>query len=270
MEPAETSRAAGCVEILGGNESRAEALVLAGLELLLIARPAGAPSGGDFYCLHSCEDRALAKIVLVDVTGHGVRSAPIARAVHELLHRYSPDTQPSRLLDLMNQQFPRFAPPGILATSVCVVYDSRRGEVRYANGGQPRMLRWTARERGWQILGAGWDSACGLPFGVADTACYEDESAFLDSGDMLLMFSDGVPETRSATGGLLQIEGVRQLAQECTNEAPPASFPLPALAEAFLKRLRDFHGASDFDDDLTLLWVRRLPSEGPGVETAGV
>jgi len=41
--------AIGCVEIVGGNESRTQALVGAGLELVLVARPAGARPGGDVY-----------------------------------------------------------------------------------------------------------------------------------------------------------------------------------------------------------------------------
>lgn len=251
------------MEVLGGNDSRTQALVLAGLELLLVARPAGAQAGGDLYCVHSCGDRALAKIVLVDISGHGERSAFIARALHHLLHRYSQDTQPTRVLDLVNRQFPHFAPSSVLATSLCTVYDSRRSELRYAYGGQPRILFWQAGQRQWTNLAPPQDSPCGLPFGVTLTGCYEEKSISLRPADMLLMFSDGVPETRSLSGTLLQPEGVLHLAQECTEQMPSAFFPLAALADAFLRRLQDFHGGSDFEDDLTLLWLRRLPGDRP-------
>jgi len=253
----------GCVEVLGGNESRTQTLLLAGLELVLVARPAGTGAGGDLYCLHSCDNRAVAKIVLLDITGHGERSASIARAIHRLLHQYSADTQPSRLLDLLNQEFPRFAPLGILATALCAVYDSGRGELRYANGGQPRLLFWSARQKRWRSLGPGWDSPCGVPFGVTEGACYEEQSISLQQGDILFMFSDGLVETQSPTGGLLRSEGALRLAHECVQEMGPGSFVLPALASAFLRRLEAFHGGRNFQDDLTLLWARRLPGEGP-------
>lgn len=247
-----------CVEVLGGNQARTESLLLAGLELLLVARPAGTAAGGDLYCVHACGEPAVAKIVLLDVTGHGVRAASVAQAVHGLLHRHSAATQPGHLLELLNQEFPKVAPPGVLATSLCVVYDSGRGALNYANGGQPRLLSWSARERRWASRGPSWDSSCGVPLGVTEGACYEEENLPLEPGDLLLLFSDGVLETTSATGGLLQADGALRLAQECTDEIPKGfSPPLSDLAQAFLKKLRDFHGRADFDDDLTLLWIRR-------------
>jgi len=256
-------RAAGdgpapCVEVLGGNQARTESLRLVGLELFLVARPVGTGAGGDLYCVHSCGEPAVAKIVLLDVTGHGVRAASVAQAVHGLLHRHSAATQPSHLLELLNREFPQVALPGVLATSLCVVYDSGRSALSYANGGQPRLLFWSARERRWASRGPGWDSSCGVPFGVTEGACYEDEKLPLEPGDLLLLFSDGVLETTGPTGGLLQPEGALRLAQECTDEIPKGfSPPLSDLAQAFLKRLRSFHGRADFADDLTLLWIRR-------------
>lgn len=251
-----------CVEIVGGSESRRQALALAGLEVELVARPSGAQRGGDLYCLHSCRDRTVAKIALLDVTGHGTRAALVAQTVHTLLHRFGDDTQPSHLLNLLNEQFAQSAPPGVLATSLCAVYDSRQKEFRYAYGGQPRILFWSARSRQWRDLGPSWDSACGVPLGVTAKACYEEQTISLQPQDLLFMFSDGVPETQSPTGGLLRPEGVLRLAQECLEDFGRAPFPLSALADAFLRRFAAFHGGGEFQDDLTLLWARRQP-DGP-------
>jgi len=260
---------AGCVEVLGGNEARTQALVVAGLELLLVARPAGAKAGGDLYCIHSCGERAQAKMVLVDIQGHGQRSAPLARSIHNLLHEFSRETNPGRLLELVNQRFTAFAPPAVLATSLCAVYESHRGEFHYSYGGQPGILIWQAGAHAWKSLTPSWDTPCGLPFGVADTSCYEEEAFSLRPGEVLLMLSDGVHEIHNPTGGLLQVDGVLRLAQECTDGLTPG-FPLAAVASAFLNRLTLFHGGSAFDDDLTILWVRRLPRQAPGLETAGL
>lgn len=162
----------------------------------------------------------------------------------------------------MNQQFSDFAPAGTLATSLCAVYKSRRGEIHYAYGGQPRILFWQAQQRQWTTLAPSQESICGLPFGVTETACYDEDHILLDPGDILLMFSDGVPETRSASGELLQPEGVMELAQESTEEIGSSSCaPLTAVASIFLRRLEDFHGRPDFQDDITLLWIRRLPRQ---------
>lgn len=262
------SKPTGCVEILGGNDSRIEALVLSGLEFFLVAFPASGQAGGDIYCMHSCGDRTLVKIALVDITGHGQHSASVARDIHALFHQHESETSPGRLLGLVNRQFDQLAPPGVLATSLCAVYDSRLGELHYAYGGQPRMLFWQARQHQWSTLDPSQDSTCGLPFGVSVTGCYEEESLSLHPGDILLMFSDGVPETRSVLGALLHREGVSRLAQECTEAMRSGFFPLPALAEAFLRRLQEFRGGPNLDDDVTLLWIRRLPGAASAASTS--
>lgn len=76
---------------------------------------------------------------------------------------------------------------------------------------------------------------------------------------MLFWFSDGVPETRNAAGEFLEPEGVLQLAKECSDEIGVAS-PLAALGHTFLRRLEQFRGGLDFQDDVTLLLARRLPA----------
>jgi len=118
-------------------------------------------------------------------------------------------------------------------------------------------------------VGPGWDSACGVPFGVTEGACYDEERVPFHPGDVALLLSDGVPETASPTGGWLQMEGVVALLQEMTDEVPPGfPFLLPDLSKAFLKKLESFHGRPDFEDDLTLLWVRR-PAAGVGTHPSG-
>lgn len=261
------SKPTGCVEILGGNDSRVEALVLSGLEILVVAFPASGPAGGDLYCIHSCGDRTLVKIALADITGHGQHSASIARDIHHLFHRHAGETRPGQLLAVVNRQFGQFAAPGVLATSLCAVYDARGGKLDYAYGGQPRILSWQAHQRQWLTLEPSQDSSCGLPFGVSVAGCYEEDSLSLQPGDILLMFSDGVLETRGASGALLQVEGILQLAQECTEAMRSGFFPLPALAEAFLQHLEEYRGSPSFEDDVTLIWARRLPGTASATST---
>ncbi len=252
-----------CIEILGGNELRTDAALLPGLELLLIARPAGSPAGGDLYCLHSCGDHTFAKIVLLDITGHGERAALVAQNIHALLHEYSAETDPGRLLDSVNRQFGDVAPRGFLATSLCAVFDSRLSELRFANGGQPRIVIWQAEKERWITVAPARQSDCGLPLGITATACYDEETVGLSLGDILLLSSDALPETQNAAGDFLEPEGALRLLQEATEDLPD-NFTLSSLAQEFLRRVEQFRGEPGFDDDLTILWLRRLPNADRG------
>jgi sigma-B regulation protein RsbU (phosphoserine phosphatase) len=189
-----------CVQIVGGNELRTEPRAFAGIEVLLIARPAGSDTGGDVYCLHSCGHGTLAKFVLLDLTGHGAERSAIARSLHEILHQYSEETSPARLLELVNRQYNPPAAPIILATAFVATFDPDDGVFRFSNAGQPRPLHWSAELRQWSVLLEAQRSDCGLPLGILKTACYDEEAVALSSGDILLLSSDALPETQNAAG----------------------------------------------------------------------
>ncbi len=248
-----------CIEILGGNVRRAEALLLGGLEVLLVARPAGGGGGGDIYCIHSCGHGALAKFVLIDLTGHGQGRDAIARAVHELLHRYEDETRPAQLLDLLNQEYNHLALRAIYATAVSAAYDPSRSEFSFANAGQPRPLHWAAQQRRWITVQPAEESDCGLPLGMKENACYTEESIAFGPGDILFLSSDGLEETRSPTDTFLEPEGVLSLLEESTAETSQNS-ALVKQAAFFLRRVEEFRGGKELEDDITLLWLRRLPT----------
>lgn len=247
-----------CAEILGGNVSRTELQTVAGIEVLLIARPAGSERGGDVYCLHSCAYGRLAKLVMLDLTGHGVERDAIARSLHELLHEYAKETSPARLLELLNQRYDNSRSPVILATAISAIFDATQGRFRFSNAGQPRPLHWSSATRQWNLVVPAKESNCGLPLGVATLACYDEESVVLRLGDVVLLSSDALPETRNANGDFLKPEGILRLLHETTDEQRAAS-SLSSLAQDFLQRVERFRGQPGFDDDLTMLWLRWPP-----------
>lgn len=247
-----------CIELLGGNVFRTETFLAGGLEILLVARPTGGGGGGDVYCIHSCGHGALAKFVLLDLAGHGQARDTMARSVHTLLHRYSNEIRPSPLLVQLNRHYTGFVLPPIHATAVSAVYEPGTGEFRFANAGQPRPFHWSAGHRRWSVVRPATDSDCGLPLGIQSDGCYTEESFFLGEGDLLLLSSDGLPEMQNSRDEFLEPEGVLKFLEEATHKARPGS-TLAELAEPFLRRVEEFRGGKQFEDDTTLLWLRRLP-----------
>lgn len=256
--PPQQSAMRGCVEILGGNVSHTEEWIRGGLEALLIARPAGAGGGGDVYCMHSCGHGTLAKFVLLDLTGHGQERDAIARSVHDLLHRYAEETRPARLLELANQEYEKLALPTVLAAAIAAIYEPDGGDFRFANAGQPRPFQWSAKLRQWRMVQPAEESDCGLPLGVEASACYIDEKIVLGIGDMLFLCSDGLSEARNQLDEFLESRGVLRFLEQSTAEMALGS-TLAELAAAFFRRVEEFTGNRKFQDDITLLWLRRLP-----------
>lgn len=246
-----------CVEIVGGNTTCNEALLLGGLEVFLMSKPAGDGGGGDVYCIHSCGHGALAKFVLLDLAGHGREREAIGRAVHNLMHRFGDETRPARLLEILNLQYQYLSLPAPYATALSLCFEHGGGECFFANAGQPRPLHWSARTGAWSVVPPLPGSDCGLPLGVRAGACYAEERLVLDPGDTLFLSSDGITDVENGRGEFLEPDGVVRLLDRSMADVRPEK-PLPMLAADFLRRVAEFQSGKGFEDDLTLLWLRRL------------
>jgi len=246
------------VELYAGNEQAHRHVQLPGIEGDVIALPAGGREGGDLYALFSCGANRYARIVLADAVGHGFTASGIAKHVHSLLHKYSDIHDSAALLAALNEEFePVGQKPGAalrLTTVVSATYHRDTGEFSYAYAAHPRMLLWHNREARWRPLGEGLD---GLPLGVIAGEMYSQQSVHLEPHDMVMAFSDALTEVRSPDGALLTEEGFLHLAG-LTVSRLPHPFSLHDLSEGLHEAVRRYHHSDQFDDDVTLLTLRRL------------
>ncbi len=116
------------------------------------------------------------------------------------------------------------------------------------------MLVWRARDRRFYELGEGLEN---LPLGFITGEQYCEQSIRLNVGDMILAFSDGAIEARPPEGEQLTHLGFLGLAEEIRlGMAEPAN--LPDFSQNLLAGLQSYRGAAEFDDDVTLLTLRRV------------
>lgn len=232
---------------------------LAGLEGDVIALPSGDREGGDLCALFSCGMERAARIVLADCVGHGFTASGVAAHVHHLLHKFRDVRDTAGLLEGLNDEFTLSGQaPGAplrLTTVVTATFDRGTGEFNFAYAAHPRMLHWRARSHRWQALGEGLE---GLPLGFIAGETYSQQSVRLEPGDIVLAFSDAVTEVESPEGEQLSPEGFLELGQATLARLPQPP-PLHDFAEALVAGIRRHHGSEGFDDDLTLLTLRRSP-----------
>lgn len=245
------------MELWAGNERAHRHVELAGLEGDVIALPSGGSEGGDLCALFSCGAERAARIVLADCVGHGFSASGVAAHVHKLLHKFRDIRDTAGLLAALNDDFTLTGQvPGAplrLTTVVTATFDRDTGEFNFAYAAHPRMLHWRARGARWQMLGEGLE---GLPLGFIAGETYSQQSVRLEPGDIVLAFSDAVTEVESPEGEQLAPEGFLELARAALARLSPPS-PLHDLAEGLLEAIQDYHGSAEFDDDLTLLALRR-------------
>jgi sigma-B regulation protein RsbU (phosphoserine phosphatase) len=250
------ARPFGCMELWAGNERAHRSLELAGLEADVIALPSGAERGGDLSAVFSCSDN-LARVVLADCVGHGYVASEVARHVHHLLHKHQDIRNTATLLSALNDEFTldseRSKGALRLTTVVTGTFDGTTGEFNFAYAAHPRMFLWRAREGKFLEIGEGLEN---LPIGFVTGEMYNEQSVRLHPGDMILAFSDGATEAQSPRGEQLTPRGFLQLAESALARLPQP-VRLPDFSSALLEGLQSFRNGADFEDDVTLLTLRR-------------
>jgi PAS domain S-box-containing protein len=220
----------------------AELTVPPGWDLDAAYSPSGRTEvGGDFYDAIPLSDGRLAMFV-GDVMGRGVAAAAAMAHMRAAIRAYAAiDPTPSIVLDKLDQMFAQF-PTEQLVTVVFVLADPARDEIQVANAGHPPPV----------ILRA--DLSCdelpmaeGSPLGVFPQERSQTVVPFR-SGDLLLMFTDGLIERRE--------EDINQGQQRVVDALPGLVGPdLSSRLADLVDRLRD----PSRDDDVAALAARRTP-----------
>lgn len=147
-------------------------------------------AGGDLYDLFPLPDGQWG-LLIADVSGHGTPAAVVMAITHALAHAFpGPAMPPSILLGYLNSKLAMdyTSRTPAFVTAFYGVFDPKTRELRYASAGHPppRLLR------GERVMPL--DQARGLPLGIDPTEHYTEFGMNLDSGDLVLLFTDGISE----------------------------------------------------------------------------
>jgi len=250
-----------CNELWAGNEFADRSVQFAGLEANIIARPSGDKEGGDLCALFSCGE-AHARIVVADCVGHGFEASRVAAQVHALLHELRDLQNSSRLLSALNDEITlaceRSNGPVRLTTLATAIFHRETGEFNFAYAAHPRMLLWRGQESRWSPIGEG---LTGLPIGFIAGEIYTEQSVRVQEGDIILVFSDGITDVFSPADEQLGPDGILTFAEETLAEIP-RPVVLEDLTKALVEKIQAFHGSDEFEDDFTLLALRRIGKPG--------
>ena len=205
--------------------------------------------GGDFFDLFPLGGDRLG-IVMADVSGKGLKAAVQTALLKYTLRAFAlenPDA-PAQTLARVNDVLcsPMSSHDGFV-TLFYGVLDTRTGALSYANAGhEPPLCRRAGAEVAEELpLGDG------LALGALPGAPYEQREATLAPGDLLLLYTDGLTEARTADGRFLGSEGLSRL-------LPLADLPAPEAVRSVYDQVAAF--ADDVRrDDVAMLALRHVP-----------
>ena len=192
---------------------------------------------GDLYDFLLVDDQQ-AGLLIADVSGHGVPAALIASMVKmAAVSLRGQAQQPAALMTGMNSSLCGNT-QGQYVTAAYVYLDAHAAELHYAAAGHPAML--LLRDGAVTEIAEN-----GILLAAVAGANYESKSLPLESGDRLLLYTDGLVEARNAEGKLF---GDQSLARELKASARMTP---SETADHLIGAVQRWSKAQD--DDLTVL-----------------
>ncbi len=222
---------------------------------VLMSATLGSNVGGDVYDAFTYDNRT-AMFFVADVSGKGIEAAvDTALIKYSLRTLYSIDRDPGLLLSKFSEVYDKSAEnPEAFVVMFLASIDLVDGTVRYASAGH---------EPAWVMVG---QDVSRLPptgpiVGVVPGARYATRTLHLRAGDLLMISTDGVTESRDAKGKLLGTDAVSTWLAEAKGDAQK-------VADGIVRRIR--RRSSGITDDLAILVVRFAPERAAtrGAEAA--
>jgi phosphoserine phosphatase RsbU/P len=252
------------------------------LELHGICRPARSVSGDyyDFLVFHEEAHNGVSSrketgvgIALGDISGKGISAALLMATLHSAVRAYRFASEelifsessmagltasreeygrdcdelfqsPGRILSLLNRHLYRSTQPEKYATLFLAHYNAASARLTYSNAGQlpPLVL---GQDGSIRRLDQG-----GTVVGLMDGMHYDEDSFHMQSGDILVAYSDGVTEPENDFGEFGE-ERMMEVVSRYRDE------PLHVISTQVMLALDAWIGAEEQPDDITLVLARQ-------------
>ncbi len=214
-----------------------------GLEIAAFSQPAHIV-GGDYFDFLRFSDGSHG-IAIADVMGKGMPASLLMASLQASLRTITPEsTRPADILARLNYLFSHNIRLTKFVTFFLGRYDVDTGMLTYCNAGHNPPLVRRSDGSFHSLL------PTGPAVGLVEHALFAQSTFPLQTGDQLLLYTDGVVETANAERELFGEERLRNLMGESANRS--TQHVLSALRE----RLQKFRGTGSLADDMTVLALR--------------
>jgi serine phosphatase RsbU (regulator of sigma subunit) len=250
------------MEIWGGNRRMDNALSVPGIDAWVYSRPyMGQEAGGDVHYISQCGHSSIVRFIVADVSGHGAAVSNIAAELRKLMRKHLNKVDQTRFVRALNEELTRHSTGGTFATALLATYFAPTDHLIMCNAGHPPPLWYRATERTWSLLShempQALDEAANIPLGIVDPTDYHQFAVKLEKHDLIVVYTDWLPETKNADGQQLGTDGVLQLARRLDPFQPEQ------LAHAILSAAAEYRGSAAADDDATLVVLHHNAAESP-------
>jgi sigma-B regulation protein RsbU (phosphoserine phosphatase) len=199
--------------------------------------------GGDLYDLIALDEHRIG-LVIADVSGKGVEAAVHTAMAKYMLRAFVHENpNPGSVIKRLNDAMVRYVGGEVFVTLFYGVLDTVKRDLRYVNAGHELPLIYNTLSNNSTLL-----KTTGPATGILPDAHYKEENFHLEENDAILLYTDGVTESRQ-NGVYFGIEGLSKTI------AGIKGLEAADVAERLLNEARDFSGGT-FHDDVAIVVIR--------------
>ena len=202
---------------------------------------------GDYYQIIEREDHGDIAVIIADVSGKGIAASLLTGYVDALCLAYLGEGHPpDEVFNRVSPQMNAKTPPESFATAFLGLIEPDTGRLVFASAGHdPVALVRSSGEIDWLM-------PTGMPLGLMPDARYTATEATLESGDTMVLYTDGITEAADPD----EDEFGRERLGECC--VAHRELPVDELARTIHDTVERFARGVPYHDDRTLVILRRV------------
>ena len=213
-----------------------------GFEIGRVYQAGSGLMAGDFFDVHRVGRHRVAAVI-GDVAGHGIESSITAFQAKYLLRVFLRQFRdPAQAFEEINAQLSAGDRHEEFISACVVVFDTEAGTLRYTSAGHPAAFLF--HENGTRPL-----RSTGPLLMLDPQATYFSREIPMESGDLVVMYTDGLAEARAGRQMFGENRIIRSVERDL-NAAPDV------LCKSLLDAAKDFAGGT-ISDDTAIMAIRR-------------
>jgi serine phosphatase RsbU (regulator of sigma subunit) len=221
--------------------------LIPGWQLAVTLIPARETSG-DFFDVIQLSDGHIG-IMVADVADKGVGSALYMALSRTLIRTYAEeyDAEPEIVFFAANNRLLKDARANLFVTAFYGILDPQGGTLTYCNAGHnpPYLIRSSNQDIVESL------SRTGKAMGIEPNSTWSTTTVNIEPGDILLLYTDGIPDARDRDGDFFNDEAIIDIARRNTGRM---AFEIQS---SIIEEVQNFAADTPQDDDITLMVLVR-------------
>ncbi len=226
---------------------------ISNLDLAAICKPAY-ETGGDYYDFIQLDDHRLG-VAIGDVSGKGIQAAFYMTFTKGILHTLCQEHEsPAQVLKKANKLFYQNAQRGTFISLIYGIVDTREKTFRFARAGHNPLFYYSSDK---DTLDLQQPSGLGLGLTISNSFDnnIQESTLNLASGDVLVLYTDGVVESLNTARQFYGTDRLRKLLSSRKNKQADV------ILSDLVSDVTTFAGQAKQHDDMTIM-VIKLNQEG--------